>query len=361
MDEKKKTGPQGPQGPQGPKFVMLGEEAETGPRGPRATDPTVFVPADVFFNFGLRSWPPTLATPHALGVQHGELSAKARELEKNIAELRQQYGEQARELKKEKAGAASRVKKIAELESTLDQFTEKMRLRFLLDRVNPDAQRALLNSESLRDQFIATKECTSFVMSVDIRRSTELMLKARRPDQFANFITTLCGDLETIITDAYGVFDKFTGDGVLAFFPDFFSGDDAGFRAVSAADLCHKAFNDRYREFRGSFISVLRDVGLGIGIDYGPVHLVQMANGLTVVGAPVVYACRMAGAPSGKTLLNQPAYEQISGRFSGYCFFTETALDLKHEGMTLSYEVSLNGNDYKPRVPNWCGDSTSGA
>jgi len=211
----------------------------------------------------------------------------------------------------------------------------------------------LLSSEEFRKQFIEVSECNAFVMSVDIRRSTELMSKARSPQLFASFMTTLCKDLEKIIKDNYGVFDKFTGDGVLAFFPDFFSGDDAGFRAVTAADRSHQLFQERYKEFRNSFISVLKGVGLGIGIDYGPAHLVQMAGGLTIVGAPVVYACRMGGAPCGTTLLNQPGYEKISEKFSALCFFNETELDIKNEGATLAYEVKLNGKEYNPVPPVW--------
>src|SRR5262249_2842053 len=148
----------------------------------------------------------------------------------------------------------------------------------------------LLESEEFRKMFSQSQGCPAFVMSVDIRRSTELMLKARTPEQFANFITTLCRDLESIVKSNYGVFDKFTGDGVLCFFPEFFTGDDAGYWVVKAANECHRAFELRYREFRSSFSTILIEVGLGIGIDYGTVHLVQMAGGLTVVGSPVVYA-----------------------------------------------------------------------
>ena len=150
------------------------------------------------------------------------------------------------------------------------------------------------------------------------------------------------------------MFDKFTGDGILAFFPDFFSGPDAGYYALLAADRCHKAFQARYHEYRSAFNSVLSDTGLGIGIDYGTVQLVQMASGLSVVGPPVVYACRMGGAPAGKTLLNQPAYEQVSDRFSAGCFVQETDLVTKHEGKTLAYDVSLSKRPYEPKRPDWC-------
>jgi class 3 adenylate cyclase len=182
------------------------------------------------------------------------------------------------------------------------------------------------------------------------------MLKARNAEAFADFITTLCADLMNIITEQFGVFDKFTGDGVLAFFPDFYTGDDAAYYAVAAADKCHASFREHYQRFRRSFSSVLTGIGLGIGVDYGLVHLVQMAGGLTVVGAPVVYACRLSGAPPGVTLVNQPAYEVVSDRFGAMCFINETNVEIKHEGGMLAYEVRLNGREYKPQRPAWLSE-----
>lgn len=155
----------------------------------------------------------------------------------------------------------------------------------------------MLASDEFRRLFESGSPRNAFVMSVDIRRSTELMLKAREAEQFAAFITGLCTRLTQIVLDSYGVFDKFSGDGILAFFPDFYSGEDAGYYAMTAAARCHKAFEEHYARSRTFFTSVLKDTGLGIGIDYGQVHLVQVAGGLTVVGAPVVYACRMGEHP----------------------------------------------------------------
>jgi class 3 adenylate cyclase len=282
-----------------------------------------------------------------------DLLSTFRTFEDETVELRKRVDEQTRALRDEKTSAKQKEQKIATLETTLEELRSKEKINFLLSRVNQAAQRQLLGSEDFRKRFLDTRECLAFVMAVDIRRSTELMLKARTPEAFAAFITTLCVDLMNIITENFGVFDKFTGDGVLAFFPDFFSGDDAAYYTVAAADRCHASFNEHYQKFRRSFSSVLTGIGLGIGIDYGTVHLVQMAGGLTVVGGPVVYACRLSGAPPGSTLVNQPAYEVISDKFGATCFVSETNVDIKHEGGMLAYEVRLNGREYDPRTPPW--------
>jgi class 3 adenylate cyclase len=292
-------------------------------------------------------------------LMEGEAAQKGRELNEKIAALRTDIEKKAEELRSAKVGAAEAERAKADIQSRYDELQERERFSFLLSRVNSAARVKLLTSDVFQKQFNDGSPCAAFVMSVDIRRSTDLMLKAKSGQMFAQFITTLCRELEAIIKDSYGVFDKFTGDGVLAFFPDFFSGIDAGYYCIHAAERCHKAFELRYREFRSSFNSVLTDVGLGIGVDYGPAHLFQIAGGMSIVGAPVVYACRMSGAPPGVTLLNQQGYERISERVGSYCFFKETNLEIKHEGRVLAYEVSLNSKEFKPTTPDWVDSSTA--
>ncbi len=190
-------------------------------------------------------------------------------------------------------------------------------------------------------------------MSIDIRRSTEMMLKAKNERLYAEFITSLCQELCAIILDNYGVFDKFTGDGILAFFPDFYSGPEAIYYALKAAEDCHKAFNVHYKANRHCFMTVLNEVGLGIGIDCGKAYLANINNDLTIVGSPVVYACRMSGAKYGETLLNQPAFELLGEKYSEYCEFTETELELKHEGRVLAYQVKFHHKPLDISPPNW--------
>jgi class 3 adenylate cyclase len=280
-------------------------------------------------------------------------SSSEQRLVQEIAGLKQQLGHQQKELLEEKRRSGETEKKLTQMKDTLAELERKETLSFVSNRIHPDARRLLLETPRFSERFLESRTCLAYVMSVDIRRSTELMLKARTPELYATFISTLCRKLMDLVLDYHGVFDKFTGDGILAFFPDFYSGDDAGYYAVSSAQACHAAFASHYDDNRNCFVSVLRDIGLGIGIDFGETHLVRLGDGLTVVGTPVVYACRMAGSSPGLTLLNQPAYEVVSSRYGAYCSLSERDLEVKHEGRTLAYEVSLGGKAYSPNPPSW--------
>ena len=278
---------------------------------------------------------------------------KVRSLQDEIRRLEDNLTKTANALQKEKVTAAGHKEREAKLSSTLSELKTKQQLAFLLDRVSPEAANVLLDSEGLRKEFLGDEARLLFAMSVDIRRSTDLMLKARTPQAFASFITKLCKDLMDVVRSHNGVVDKFTGDGILCFFPEFFSGKDAGYYALAAADACHATFAKHYQVHRSSFTSVLKDVGLGIGVDYGECHLVQVAGNLTIVGSPVVYACRLGGAPAGMTLLNQPAYEVISERHGGHVLLEETSIEIKHEGVLVAYSATLARATFAPSPPAW--------
>jgi hypothetical protein len=57
-------------------------------------------------------------------------------------------------------------------------------------------------------------------------------------------------------------------------------------------------------------------------------------------------------------LVNQPAYEVISERFSPYCFIAEREIEIKHEGRMLAYEVKLSGKEHKPAPPDWITETS---
>lgn len=278
-------------------------------------------------------------------------SPTAQELQKDIVALRGQLETQTKQLRSERATNKGNVVRLRNLKKTLTELRKKQALEFLIARVTPAAEQAIVGNEELRRGFSSAQR--AFVISIDIRRSTDLMLKAKRPDLFASFMTELCSRLEKTIKDELGVFDKFTGDGVLAFFPEFFSGKDAGYHAVAAAQQAIAIFTDCYERNRNSFSTVLRDVHLAVGIDYGLVHLMQITGGLTVVGNAVVYACRLSGGPAKTILLNQPAYEKIACSYGALFLMKETAIEIKHEGGVICYEIFPSTREFAPALPSW--------
>ncbi|MBI4187042.1 MAG: adenylate/guanylate cyclase domain-containing protein [Chloroflexi bacterium] len=344
------------------------EEAESGNKKKAAKKSEEGVPAFPSSTFTVSSGTPmyTLSSPiwstgtyYSIDAAAGTISVPSSsifsftqtetKLDEEIAKLKNEN----RRLAVEIAAKEKNVKENKKLQENVKQLERHLRLKYLYDRVNEKAKKELADGEELRKKFEETEYCDTVIMSIDIRRSTELMLKAREPKLYADFITNLCSDLTKIIVDNYGVFDKFTGDGLLCFFPEFYSGQDAPYYAIKAAAECHSKFSEHYQKNRKCFKTVLINVGLGIGIDYGKTHLVKMQDQLTVIGEPVVYACRLSGGEAGKTLLNQPAYEIISENYGAYVDFKEDSIEIKHEGPTLAYVTSLSKKNYVPKTPDW--------
>lgn len=337
----------------GPFSTQPRTHAYTGPAGSILPGP----PDSIIFGYKPSPW--TIPGPNvydpawvdftrlAVAAETGAVST----LEKEILQLRNEVSEARKALLEEQNTAGEHKKKAVALEVKVAELQRKQRLAFLVERISPEARGFL--TDELERMFLGDEPRDLFVMSIDIRRSTELMLKARTPSSFATFITSLCEDLLKIVWAHHGVLDKFTGDGILCFYPTFFSGCDAGYHALAAADACHEAFKRRYRASRRTFQSVLEAVGLGIGIDFGTCNFVQFAGGLTVVGPPVVYACRLGGAPANTTLLNQPAYDVINDRYGGSVLLNETTIDIKHEGTLIAYSAALSRTQYTPALPSW--------
>lgn len=225
------------------------------------------------------------------------------------------------------------------------------RRNFLRSRVHSGAYYALKSKKYIEKFF--DQDILTFVMSIDIRKSTEMMLKVRKSEYFGWFLAMLCKDLEEIVKRNYGIFEKFTGDGILAFFPEIFSGEHAGYYAARAASECHEAFSKRYKESHDMFDLVMIDVGLGIGIDFGKARLVAMANSFAIIGTPVVYACRFGTAPAGNTYTNISAYVEMRNKFDGSIDFTAVEFSIKHIGSIMAYATTLASTDFIPSDPCW--------
>ncbi len=298
-------------------------------------------------------------------------SETEKELEATVASLRATLDELARERRKivgrpgaQEAGREGDHGKVEELTCRMARERELLRLKeaFLRykGRITDTAFELLRDVGSDVAQVLRPDaeidEC--WVVSVDIRRSTELMLKAKSARHFSAFVTDLCHSLRRIIVAHYGVFDKFTGDGILAFFPRKYAGDAVASWVVRATDACHKVFRSTYEASRAAFRTVI-DTGLGIGVDVGSVRLVDIGDGVSVVGDPVVYACRFGSANAGETLVNQTAAELLTERCLSEVSLESFVHEIKHEGKVWAYRLQLREGVSPPLPPGWTSGGPS--
>lgn len=266
-----------------------------------------------------------------------ELADLLAAFDEDLEGLRAQISGLIRTLRQEPGDGA----RLAELQGLLESYEARRQHSFLLGHVDVAIQKRILQSAEFRRHFEPGSEGHAFVLSADIRRSTALMLKARSAAGFADFLSELGARLSQVIRRHQGVFDKFTGDGVLAFFPEWLGDANAALNVMRAASDFHAVWREHYRQHRSTFSNVLVDVGLGIGIDHGLVHTVRIAQDITIVGEPVVYASRLSGAAAGQTLVNQPAFEIIAQQLGNQLGVQETTLDIKHEGAIVAYDLHL--------------------
>jgi class 3 adenylate cyclase len=188
-----------------------------------------------------------------------------------------------------------------------DREAERERIVGLLEDHAPPDWEERFAREDLLDAIIDTTPLQMFVMAADIRESTLLMKEAVRFEQFAKIMDKFVSAVRSGIGTPGGWFDRFTGDGFLAYWVVPAEPKDAyQQRFVEAAgNLAHTAyelielFHRRVLEdFRRNSRNLSDGVGLSIGLDAGPGFLVEIAGELTVVGPPVVGAVRMVNAAS---------------------------------------------------------------
>jgi class 3 adenylate cyclase len=183
---------------------------------------------------------------------------------------------------------------------------ERARIAGLLEKHAPTGWEELFRTEELLDAIIDGEPIQMFVMAGDIRSSTILMKEAVRFERFAFIMDKFVTSVRRGIQGSGGWFDKFTGDGFLAYWIVQSGSDEHHEHFVQAAgNMTHTAhtlvefFHQRVLEdFRSNSRNLPDGVGLAVGLDAGPGYLVEIAGELTVVGSPVVGAVRMVTAAS---------------------------------------------------------------
>ncbi len=246
-------------------------------------------------------------------------------------------------------------KEYKKIEKATETFDEANKGAALASRTSPNGYQYLKNNPELRKNFDGSF-INATVVSIDIRSSTQLMLNAKSPTDFFSFISDVSVSLSALVKSFGGVYDKFTGDGLLCFFPSFYSGKDHVYLALMFAESCHKLFQRIYDSHLDKFSVVKAGEGLGIGIDVGDTYLTFVNNEPTVIGTSVVYACRLSGAPCGTTYINQQVFEVIKKKYPDNFVVTPCEMEFKGQGKMRVYEcVSSEKLDPIP-LPGWATD-----
>jgi class 3 adenylate cyclase len=200
----------------------------------------------------------------------------------------------------------------AEQSSQADRGAERARaVRLLEPHAPPDWDRRFRTDELL-DAVIDGAPIEMFVMAADIRESTTLMKEAVRFELFAQVMDKFVSSVRQGIRRSGGWFDKFTGDGFLAYWivqpgpPDEYeerlvqTTGDVAHTASILIDLFHRLVLE---DFRANSRNLSGGVGLLMGLDAGPGYIVKIADELTIVGSPVVGAVRMVNAAGPREIL----------------------------------------------------------
>ena len=186
-----------------------------------------------------------------------------------------------------------------------DRERERKRITDLLKAHAPPDWQKRFRTDELLDAIIDGEPIQMFVMAADIRESTTLMKEAIRFERFAFTMDKFVSAVRRGIGAPGGWFDKFTGDGFLAYWIVQTAPEDAYHEQFveAAGNIVHTAhtlidFFHRLvlEDFRSNSRNLSEGVGLSMGLDAGPGYLVQIGGELTVVGPPVVGAVRMVTA-----------------------------------------------------------------
>jgi class 3 adenylate cyclase len=175
----------------------------------------------------------------------------------------------------------------------------------VLARHGPADARDHLGAKALTElESDGSTPVNAAVVVGDLRMSALLLKEAVSPSLYARYLIGFTEAVRGLANDFSGWFDKFTGDGFIAFW--IYRSDEQlvetlpGFcqSIVPAAQTLIANLKRNSRNFPVG-------VGLSIGIDSGSCELVRVGDSLTLLGNPIVGATRMvSGARAGQALVN---------------------------------------------------------
>lgn len=165
----------------------------------------------------------------------------------------------------------------------------------------------------------AASEVDTIAVVGDIRRSQDLMTYAISTSDFSERMVSFLENIRDLLRECQGFFDKFTGDGFIAYFNERFCTPRRPDPIDSFLDFTTRARQFSLEHFRDWCSNVRKlpntPIGLAIGADIGRVRFHDLRRHLVAVGEPIVWASRMASAAKPNELLvNNLLWTALAGR-----------------------------------------------
>lgn len=161
----------------------------------------------------------------------------------------------------------------------------------------------------------AMSQSDTIAVIADIRRSQDLMTYSS-PDIYSSKIIEFIGAIKDLVLTNHGIFDKFTGDGFIAYFNKCMC-EEVGADYYNLMWMTCVRIMEYANSFFDEWSKQLRKIpeekiGLSIGVDSGKILFTILDHQVFAVGEPCVWATRMNSAgKSGEVVFNNIPYNHM--------------------------------------------------
>ena len=194
----------------------------------------------------------------------------------------------------------------------------------------------------------------TLVMVADIRRSQDLITYGLSPNTYREQIIGFLSEVRKILLEDYGIYDRFTGDGYIAYFNSFVCRMGGRDYYEMALDACNRiqAFAEGYFDNWSKQIRKIpiEPIGLSIGIDCGIVDFKDIDDQLFAIGDACVWATRMCNAGKrGQIIFNNIPYHQIEEYGEdGFCSVIDS--ETKNGESFRAFSIIPSKVNYSPKT-----------
>ena len=210
-----------------------------------------------------------------------------------------------------------------------------------------------LLERAMEPSFIMQMSNTdTIVMVADIRRSQDLITYGLSPDFYREQIIGFLSEVRKILRENYGIYDKFTGDGFIAYFNQYVCEQEGCDYYEMTLDACEK-IQSFSKQFFDNWSNKIRKIpvepiGLSLGIDSGMVSYKDIEGQFFAIGDACVWATRMCNAGRrGDVIFNNIPYHKIES-YGAEGFSSEIDSVTKNGESFRAYRVITSMVTYKP-------------